>query len=177
MNAHAPIKLGDRQEQFCLLIVEGKSANQAYLAAYDGVKKTSAEACASRLLANAKVKARIEQIRADNAANSRVSVPFLTGLLMDAYRLGMSTKQSSAASQAVLGIAKLHGLLIDKQQVDMVIRKPSASPESPDDMSEAQWLGEFVQTPMIEHEASPSEASPTIDADNPPDKSHLEDRN
>jgi len=57
--------------------------------------------------------------------------------------------QGSAAVQAMMGAAKLQGLIVDKVQSDVLVRKPSASPESPDDMSPEQWLGEYTTT--IEH--------------------------
>ncbi len=143
MNAHvafaAPIKLGDRQEQFCQRIVEGKSHAEAYRLAY-GVGQTSSESAGPRLFGSVRVQARIAQIRAYNAAAERVTLPFLTAGLLEAYRLGMATGQASAASQAMLGVAKLHGFMIDRHQVDVAVRRPSPSPESPDEMLESDWV-------------------------------------
>jgi hypothetical protein len=47
-----------------------------------------------------------------------------------------------------MGVAKLHGLLVDRQQVDLLVRRPSASPEAPDEMSEADWLAHHA--PILE---------------------------
>ena len=52
--------------------------------------------------------------------------------------------QGSAALQGYQLVAKLHGLLIDRQQTDVLIRKPSASPESPDDMDADAWLSQYA---------------------------------
>jgi hypothetical protein len=55
-------------------------------------------------------------------------------------------------------VAKLHGLLIDRQQTDVLIRKPSASPESPDDMAADEWLSQYAVTNQIAKEPEPEPA-------------------
>jgi hypothetical protein len=59
--------------------------------------------------------------------------------------------QGSAAIQAYQLVAKLHGLLVDRVQTDVLVRKPSASPDSPDDLSAEEWLAGYVPK-VIEHE-------------------------
>jgi phage terminase small subunit len=165
MNAHTPIILGDRQEQFCQQILEGKSATEAYVIAY-GVSRKSAEASGPRLSGNVRVQARIAQLRAFEAAARRVSLPFLTGALYRIADKAEGSGQHSAAVQAMMGVAKLHGLLIDRVQADLMVRRPSASPESPDEMSEEQWLalhGIPQVTASITLEAEPS----SIEEDEP----------
>ena len=153
MNAYAPIILGDRQEQFCQQFLAGKSQTEAYKIAYSAGQKV-AEANASRLLRNARVVARIDQLRAQASAAQRVSLPFLSGLLIRAYEISERTNQGSAAAQAAMGLAKLHGFLIDRQQTELLIRKPSAEPLSPDEMSETEWLSQHGLN-TIEHNPEP----------------------
>jgi phage terminase small subunit len=167
-----PIKLPYRQEQFCQHIHSGKSQTEAYKLAY-GVSGLVAAANSSRMIKGAKVSARLAQIRADSAAASQIDLPFLTKGLLVAYRLGLRTNQSSAASQAMLGIAKLHGFLIEKHQIDAVVRRPAASPDSPDEMSESKWLQDYgpvldltlgsTAEPSTEGSASIAEGSDSID--------------
>ena len=63
----------------------------------------------------------------------------LTKMLLKTYDLAVSTKQASAAAQAVMGMGELHGLIVDRAQLEAVIRKPSESPDAPDTMSEDEW--------------------------------------
>ena len=159
-----PIILRDRQERFCVLIVEGKSAREAYALAYkkkipaDTAISSPIDACASKLLKIAKVQLRISQIRAYEAAANRVSLQSLTEMLSAAYHNAIRDKQHSAAVQAGMGLAKLHGYLVDKHQVDAIVRRPSINPDSPDAMTEDAWLAEFgVGSALIEHD--PDEGS------------------
>ena len=102
---------------------------------------------------------RIAQLKAYEAAAQRVSLQSLTEMLAATYRSATADKQqSAAASQAAMGIAKLHGYLVDKHQVDAIVRRPSINPDSPDAMTEDAWLAEFgVGSALIEHD--PDEGS------------------
>lgn len=152
MNAWAPIILGERQEQFCQQVIAGKPFYEAYRIAYGGSTK-AAEANSSRLIRSDRVKARIEQIRAHNAAAERVSVPFLTRELYAIAAEARAAGQLSAAQACMMGVAKLHGLLIERHMIDAVVRKPSATTAGPDEMNEASWLQEFGA--VIEHSIDP----------------------
>lgn len=154
----APIILSDRQEQFCQQILSGKSKAEAYRIAYGAGQKVS-EANGPRLMGSARVIARIAQLREDEAAAQRVSLPFLTRGLYRIAGKAEGSGQHAAAAQCYMGIAKLHGFLIDRQQVDLIVRKPSSSPTSPDEMSEEQWLAAHSipqVTASIDLEAKPS---------------------
>jgi len=174
MNAHStptlPIRLTDRQEQFCQQILSGKSQAEAYRIAYGAGQKAS-EANGSRLIASDRVKARIEQLRQFEAAAQRVSLPFLTAGLYRIAGKAEEAGQHSAAVQAMLGVAKLHGFLIDRTQSELIVRAPSASPTSPDEMTEAQWLAAHSiaqATHSIEGELSPDsivEVTPSIEGE------------
>lgn len=131
-----------------------------------GASPRVADANGSRMIAGAKVKARIAQIRAFDAAARRVTLPFLTAGLLRAAGLAEATAQPAALAQAYMGIAKLHGFLVDKQQIDVLVRRPSAEPSSPDEMSEEEWLakhgiGQVVHS--IEHDST-EQVEPSIAA-------------
>ena len=57
-------------------------------------------------------------------------------MLFDTYNMAQQEKQASAAAQAAMGIAKLHGMIIDRAQIDAIIRKPAATTDASDEMSE-----------------------------------------
>jgi hypothetical protein len=148
-------KLKHAQEIFVLLIVEqDHTAVDAYRKAYPLAKETSLAQSASRLLKNAKVQTRIKEIEQRKAlearAASRITVDFITRELAAVARQATVDKQHSAASQALMGIAKIHGMLVDKHVVDAVVRKPSAQPNGPDEMSELEWLKEYGPTITLE---------------------------
>jgi len=48
-----------------------------------------------------------------------ITIDSLTSRLTAAEQLGLSNNNPSAAVSAIMGIAKLHGLITDKQKVDV----------------------------------------------------------
>jgi hypothetical protein len=83
-----------------------------------------------------------------------LGVEYLTNELVAVSRETRALGQGSAAVQALMGVAKLHGLLVDKVQADVLVRKPSASPESPDDMAPDEWLNQYASAKLIEQKSS-----------------------
>jgi len=133
-----------KQEQFLFLVVEGMAGSHAYAKVYgESLSKKVCEASASRLLARAKVQERRNEMIVAKAAEQPITTTYLTRELLavglEARRIG----QGSAAVAAYQTVAKLHGLLVDKLQVDAFVRKPSESPEAPTEMSEEDWLTKY----------------------------------
>ena len=147
------IRLPDRQERFCVLIVQGLSQTDAYLKAYNSTSNAVAAVNSSRMIRRAKIKDRIAQLREEIDAAQRVSLPFLTRGLLRAAGLAEGSGNPAAMAQAYLGVAKLHGFLIDRQQVDLMVRRPSPSPESPDEMTEEAWLAAHGPSITLEPES------------------------
>ena len=136
------------QEMFLILLVEqGFSATQAYGQAYPTCKPSALPACSSRLLKNAKVLARKAELEAQKAvvsrAATRVTAELITRELLEVARLAKQDKQLGAASAALMGVAKIHGMLVEKHQVDALIRRPTTAISGPDQMTELQWLQDF----------------------------------
>ena len=108
-----PVLKNPRHEKFAQAVVEGKSAAEAYADA--GFKQQRQNA--SRLMTNDDVVARIKELQAEGAERTLVSIESLTNELEEARRLAMADeKGASAAVAAVMGKAKLHGLLIEKNE-------------------------------------------------------------
>jgi len=157
-------RLNAKQEQFLLLLVDGQAAARAYAQVYDpSMSLAVAAANASRLLTNAKVVARRQELIASRHASRPITVEYLTNEALATASEARALGQGSAAITGYQLVAKLHGLLIDRQQTDVLIRKPSASPESPDDMEASAWLEQYANTKLIENNTVEEPASSVDD--------------
>ena len=155
-------KLRPRQEQFLWLVLDGVPGSRAYAEVYgQQLSKATCEVNASKLLSSTKVLARRQELIASKAAATPITASFLSRELMAVAGESRALGQGSAAVAALMGAAKLNGLIVDKVQQDVLVRKPSASPESPDEMSAEQWLGMVsasLPTPLtIDHNQKESE--------------------
>ena len=122
-----------KQEAFCLSYIETGNASKAYRQAYDAenMSENAIHVAASRLLANAKVALRIEELQAGHQERYSVTVDSLTDELIEDRELARKNDQAGAAITATMGKAKLHGLLKDKVEHS----------GSVDLSSSAEWAG------------------------------------
>ena len=114
-------KLTPKREGFTLAVFQGETSTQAYrnnFATENMADKTVWEA-ASRLMADSKVIARLAGLQEAAAERSQVTVEGLTIELEEARDLARVTEQASAMTGATMGKAKLHGLLVDKADVNL----------------------------------------------------------
>ena len=112
-------------------------------AGYAAATPEVADSDASTLVRNPKVAARVKELQRQNAIAAQVTVASVTEMYLEIYRGAMAAKEYPPAATAITGIAKLHGLVIDRQQIEAVIRKPSFDPNAEATMSEAEWLEKF----------------------------------
>lgn len=122
-----------KQEAFCQAYIETGSVSEAYrIAGYSMNQSTDAvHQNASKL--RTKLLPRIEQLQRGAQVRHDVTVDRLTDLLEKALAKAMAEpKGASAAVSAVLGMGKLHGLVVDKKEVT---RKRDAT-----DLSESELL-------------------------------------
>jgi phage terminase small subunit len=114
-------ELTQKQEAFCSAYVETGNASAAYRQAFDVGADTKPETVwsnASRLLADSKVAARVQELRSIAREMAMVSVGSLTEELEQARLKAMADdKGASAAVSATMGKAKLHGLLVEKTEL------------------------------------------------------------
>ncbi len=111
--------LTPKQEAFACAYVETGNASEAYRRAghsLNAAPKTQTEA-ASRLLADSKVLARVEALQAEHAKRHNITVDSITAELEEAREAAMGSGQISAAVSAIMGKAKLAGLIVDKAEV------------------------------------------------------------
>jgi hypothetical protein len=171
MFTHIPAK----HEMVLMHVLNGLPGSHAYAMVYGQDRgKATCEVNASRILSSAKVKARRAELLAARAAATPISVEYLTREALATVGEARALGQGSAALQGYQFVAKLHGLLIDRQQTDVLIRKPSASPASPDELSAEQWLSEYAVTNQITKEPEPegSEIINTSDILTQPEDEH-----
>jgi phage terminase small subunit len=110
--------LTPKQEAFACAYVETGNASEAYRRAYQpkkmGQKAITVES--TRLMQHPSIALAIEQLQAAHAERHNITVDSLTVELEKARESARSTGQISAAVSAIMGKAKLHGLIVDKQE-------------------------------------------------------------
>ena len=122
-------KLTPQQEKFARLVAEGKTQADAYRGAYKVNPKTKKESVivnASKLMADANITQRVEEIRNKADIKTVETIEKLTKELNRAFEMAMKLEQVSPAVSAVMGKAKLLGLLVDKVETkDLTISTES----------------------------------------------------
>lgn len=112
--------LTEMQEKFAMGLFRGKSQRAAYLEAYPKSKQwteQTLDANASRLSANSKVAARLEQLRAPVARRAQYDVSTAMDEAMQAFAMAVDIRSPGAMVAAAQLRAKLQGLLVDKKEI------------------------------------------------------------
>jgi phage terminase small subunit len=112
-------KLTPKQEAFAAAFIETSNASEAYRTAYDVGEDTKPESIwvnASKLLSDAKVAQRVAELQQEHRERHAVTVDMLTAELDQAKELALNIEQPAAMTSAIMGKAKLHGLLVDKAE-------------------------------------------------------------
>lgn len=111
--------LNPKQRAFIREYAITKNATQAAVKA--GYSEATAKQQGSRLLTNVDIQAALGERERANAEQCGITVETITQMLIEDRELARSEKQSSAAVSASLGLAKLHGLIEDKQRLSGAI--------------------------------------------------------
>ena len=120
-------KLTLKQEGFCLSSIETGNASEAYRRNYDA-KNMSEKVVhnkASDLLNKGEVRVRLTELQTAHQERHNITIDSLTLRLTAAENLGLANNNPSAAVAAIMGIAKLHGLLVDKVKSTITIEDQS----------------------------------------------------
>ncbi len=104
-----------KQQRFAEEYVVDHNATQAAKRA--GYSPRTAYSQGQRLLKHVEVQTAIAAEQARLRRKMEVTVASLTAELEEARTLAIANGQASAAVQATMGIAKLHGLLVDRSEV------------------------------------------------------------
>lgn len=111
--------LTPKQEAFAKAYVETGNASEAYRTAYsaDGMKPATVNREAKALTENPKIATRLAELQKRAQKRHDITIDTLTDMLKEDRKLARELEQSSAAVSAVMGLAKIHGLIVDKAQI------------------------------------------------------------
>jgi|18_taG_2_1085343.scaffolds.fasta_scaffold01527_5 phage terminase small subunit len=113
-------KLTPKQWAFAQKYVECSNASEAYRFAYDvgeGAKPETIWKEAYLVLCNPKVAAMVGKLQQEHRERHAVTVDSLTQELEEARMVATAEGQGAAMTSATMGKAKLHGLLVDKNEI------------------------------------------------------------
>lgn len=111
-----PALTNPKHERFAQELAKGKTADEAYQEAGYAENRGNA----TRLKANERVASRVAEIQERAAVRAEITVAGLTEELVDilkSAKLGDTAGHLNAARQSVMDIAKLNGLVLDKQEL------------------------------------------------------------
>ena len=109
-----PRPLTIKQERFCLVYFETGNATEAYRQAYNAASmsdKTIQNNAYKLISQHNGIKTRVAGLKTDMAKETGITIDSLCEKLDDDRKLARALKQPAAAISAVMGQAKLHGLI------------------------------------------------------------------
>ena len=111
--------LTPKQEGFCLSYVETSNASEAYRLNYsvEKMKPATVNRKAKFEMDKGKIRARLRELKLAHSERHNITVDTLTVELNEAFNVAKADTKPSAMVAAVMGKAKLHGLLMDKVEV------------------------------------------------------------
>ncbi|MER9450157.1 terminase small subunit [Mesorhizobium sp. M0254] len=139
-----PILQNPRHERFAQGLARGLSGKAAYVEAGYTSNGNAAEVGAAKMVRLPKVAARVAKLQAEAARRSAVTVDDLVADLNIMFKLALATKNPAAGVSAVLGKAKLLGLIVDKAEITATQRKPMRVPHEGGQMSLEAWQAKFA---------------------------------
>lgn len=149
-------KLTLKQEGFAKTYVETGNASEAYRQNYNAgnMKPETIHVKACELLANGKVSARVAQLQQSLVKRHEVTVDSLIAELEEARQLAKAEGQSGGAVQASMGKAKLCGLLVERQRVD-VTGNHTVNHVSEPVSATSEWVAGLLGTGQDEQAKNP----------------------
>ena len=139
-----PVLTNPRHEKFAQELAVGKSATEAMReAGYTDPRNST------RLTKNDEIRGRIQELQNRGAAIAEVSVASLLRELEGARELAIAQKQASAAVAAIMGKAKITGLITDKAEVNSKVELSS------NDLELTRWIAAKLELADDQH-PSPS---------------------
>lgn len=111
--------LTPKQEAFAQAYLETGNGSEAYRRAYnaENMKENVVHVKACELLKNGKVAVRLTELQKRAQKRHDITIDSLTEMLKEDRALARDLEQTSAAVSAVMGLAKIHGLILDKAQI------------------------------------------------------------
>jgi len=115
--------LTPKQDGFCQSYIETGNASEAYRLHYsvDKMKDATVNNTAYKLLNKGEIRARIETLQLVSRTRHSITIDSLTTELNEAFKVAKEDIKPSAMVAAVMGKAKLHGLLTDKVEMKDIV--------------------------------------------------------
>jgi phage terminase small subunit len=113
------VKLTVKQEGFCQSYIETGNATEAYRLHYDTekMKPATVNRNAKALLNNNKITTRLAELREHHQERHNITVDSITNMYLNDREDARTAKQYATAVAATTGLAKLHGLVVEKKQI------------------------------------------------------------
>ena len=110
------MNLTPKREKFVQAYIETGNASEAYRRALNAekMKPEVIHVKASELLADGKVKVRVDELKAEHAERHNVTVDDIREMLLEDRKFAREMETPAAAVTATMGLAKLYGHLRDK---------------------------------------------------------------
>ena len=177
MTAHPRLTI--RQQAFTEYVLRGHSPTKAYGLAGFEARGNAASVNAARLMRLAKVQAhmRSQQAQIDEARQRAqaavmiVTAQTVSNMLASVFENATKDKQHGAAATAAMGLAKVHGLLVDK--TEDVTRRAARSPDAPIEIEVEHWLTEQQGLPSPSPEVRVEPAQRDAESDHGPEPESL----
>lgn len=103
-----------RHEMFAQAIAAGKGTRQAYLDAGYKTTPEAADASGARLLGDARVQARVQELQAKAAEVTVETVERITAQLNEALNMAREQERPDRMVAAIVAKAKINGLIIER---------------------------------------------------------------
>jgi phage terminase small subunit len=113
------VSLTAKQEAFCQAVVSGMTQADAYRAAYNAgnMKPETVQSKACLLMADGKVRARVDEIRAPVVEKVQYGLEQAMQEAAEAFLVAKGKENGGAMVAAVNLRAKLNGLLVDRSEI------------------------------------------------------------
>lgn len=133
--------LTPKEDRFCVLHAAGVPMRKAFVDA--GYSAKSVGSGIHRILQKPACQERLAFLRKQAGIKFEITAPAIAEKLELAYKHAMLDSQFGAAVSAAMGLAKLGGLLIDKQEVHHTVVRPSREPTKEIELSVEDWTERF----------------------------------
>lgn len=151
-----PVLSNIRYERLAQNLAKGLPQHEAFTKAGFQMKASANRSDASKAANKPDVRARVNELLERQAKRIDVTIDKLVEELDIMFKLSLATKQPSAGVGAVMGKAKLLGLIIDKAEVEnSTVRRPMRNPGDDNKMSMDEWQKKFAPPPPAEINAKP----------------------
>lgn len=152
-----------REECFARMVADGLTLGVAWARAGFPAEPDMLRAAVAggNLFRTPHIGARVAAILEARAQASTASLPEVSDMLRRVYAEALHSGEYGAAHNAAFSLARLHGLIIDRAQID-VVRRPAREPDAPAEQALGAWVEALP--PMITIEGPKAQDASNINS-------------